>query len=405
MGIYKTTEAFKKIMRLTKPIRIVQGGKGCSKTISILQMFIFLAISKRENLVLSVVAQSLPNLKTGALRDFEKLLKDMGLYDKFHVNRTDKTFTYGSNIIEFFSVDTESSRLGSRRTHLYINEMDGIKFDTFLELQGRTAEFTIGDFNPRRRFWGTEDLKGDPSVDYIVLNYLDNVYIPEQELESIMFFKRKADETNSPYWINKWRVLGLGELGVVDGVIFEEGSEWNIIEKIPEEARYLGAGLDFGFTHVTAIVKLYQWLDEGGRKCIIMKLALFEKELTAPMIANRIKADDELMSSVITCDSARPEMVSEIRQYGCPVVSHRKRDVMSGIDLMHSYPMFVTEDSKEMQDELRAYSYAKDRSGRSLGVPNKSQDVDNSIDAARYAFEKFVSLASNRKNVLKWVTV
>ena len=404
MGIYKTTRAFKKIMRLSKPIRIIQGGKGCSKTISILQIFIFLAISKHQNLILSVVAQSLPNLKSGALRDFIKLLKDMDLYDKFEYNKTDKTFTFGSNVVEFFSVDGESSRLGSRRTHLYINEMDGIKFDTFLELQGRTSVFTIGDFNPRRTFWGTEELKGDPNVDYIVLNYLDNECIPEQELESIMFYKRKADETNSPYWVNKWRVLGLGELGVVDGVIFEEGTDWNVISKVPEEARYLGAGLDFGFTHVTAIVKLYEWMDEAGRKCIIMKQSLFKAGMTSPMIAKIINDDPELLSSVITCDSARPEMVSEIRGYGCPVTSHRKRDVMSGIDLMHSFPKYITQDSEDMLEEFRSYAYAKDRAGKSLGVPNKTADVDNSIDAARYAFEKFVSLSQNRKNILKWIT-
>ena len=405
MGVYKTTTAFKKIMRLRKPIRIIQGGKGCSKTISILQMFIFMVISTKNDLIMSVVAQSLPNLKSGALRDFEKLLKDMGLYSKFQINKTDKTYTYGSNVIEFFSVDGESSRLGSRRTHLYINEMDGIKFDTFLELQGRTSEFTIGDFNPRRAFWGTDELKGDPNVDFIILNFKDNEYIPEQELESIMFYKRKADETNSPYWINKWRVLGLGELGVVDGVIFEEGADWNELEKLPEEARYLGAGLDFGFTHVTALMKLYEWMDGAGRRCIIIHQSLFKAGMTSPMIANHIKADPELMSAVITCDSARPEMVAEIRQHGCPVTSHKKRDVMSGIDLMHSFPKFITSSSVETLEEFRSYAYAKDRSGKSLGVPNKAADVDNSIDAVRYAFEKFVSLASNRKNILRFLKV
>lgn len=404
MGIYKTTSAFKKIMRLNKSIRVVQGGRSSSKTISILQMFIFLAISKRENLIISVVAQSLPNLKSGALRDFDKLLKDLGLYDKFEINKTDKTYTYGSNLIEFFSVDGESSRLGSRRTHLYINEMDGIKFDTYLELQGRTSDFTIGDFNPRRRFWATEELKGDPSVDYLILNYKDNEYIPKQELEGIMFYKRKAEETNSPYWLNKWRVLGLGELGVVDGLIFEEGNDWDVIENLPEEARYLGAGLDFGFTHVTAIVKLYEYMDSTNRRSIIMKQSLFKAGLTAPMIANHIKGDIELMSSVITCDSARPEMISEIRLHGIPVTSHKKRDVMSGIDLMHSFPKFITADSEDMIQEFRSYSYAKNRSGENLGVPNKSADNDNSIDAARYAFEYFVSLSKNRHNILRFVS-
>jgi phage terminase large subunit len=146
-------------------------------------------------------------------------------------------------------------------------------------------------------------------------------------------------------------------------------------------------------------------MDGAGRRCIIMKQNLFKAGMTSPQIANHIKNDPELMSSVITCDSARPEMVSEIKAHGCPVTSHKKRDVMSGIDLMHSFPKFITEDSTEMKDEFRAYSYAKDRTGKSLGVPNKSQDVDNSIDAARYAFEYFVSLGKTRTNILKFVNV
>mgnify|MGYP003640711604 CR=1 FL=1 len=404
MSIYKTTTAFKKIATMKNPIRIVQGGKGCSKTISILQLFIFYMISNRENLILSVVAESLPNLKSGALRDFDKILKDMGLYEKFEVNKTDKTYTYGSNLIEFFSVDGESSRLGSRRTHLYINEGDNIKFDTFLELQGRTSDFTIIDFNPRRSFWAHEELDGQPNVDFIILNYLDNEYIPEQELESIMFYKRKWDETGSPFWQNKWRVLGLGELGVVDGVIFEEGSDWDIVDTIPEEARYIGAGLDFGFTHVTAIVKLYETMNDSGDRTIIMHQSLFKAGMTTPRIVQHIKQDVELMDSAITCDSARPEMINEMRAYGCPVVSHKKRDVMSGIDLMHTYKKMITRSSEEMIDEFRSYSYAKDRSGKSLGVPNKSADVDNSIDATRYAFERFLSQYRNRTNQLKWVS-
>jgi len=142
-GQFQTTTAFEKICNLNKDVRIVQGGKGSSKTISILMLFILLAISKRQGLILSVVAESMPNLLSGALRDFEKILKSWGLYDKFEINNTRHIYQYGSNLIEFFSVDGEGSRLGSRRTHLYINEADSVKFATYIELYSRTSDFTI----------------------------------------------------------------------------------------------------------------------------------------------------------------------------------------------------------------------------------------------------------------------
>lgn len=404
MSKYKYSRAFEKIAKMQAPLRVIQGGKGCSKTISILQLFILLAISKEENLILSVVAESLPNLKTGAHRDFKMILADMGLEEAFKENKTDRTYVYGTNTIEFFSVMGESSRLGSRRTHLYVNELTGLNLETFIHLKDRTSVFTIVDYNPSFEFFIHTDYIGEPDVEFLKLNYEDNAYIPDQELASIMDYKRRAEETGSPFWVNKWRVLGLGELGVTDGVIFNQGTDWEIVEDVPEGARYLGAGLDFGFTHVSAIMKLYEYDNpDMNSRCVILKQALFEAALTASQIAGRIQNDPELMSSVIVADSARPEMIREIASYGVPVMSHRKNLVQEGLDLMHQFWILITADSLETIGEWRQYAYAKNRQGKSLGVPNKAADVDNSADAARYAFEYFLSNANNKINRLRFI--
>ncbi|OAB78784.1 hypothetical protein ULVI_09385 [Cochleicola gelatinilyticus] len=353
-------------------------------------IFIYIAISKRNNTVLSIVTESLPNLKTGAIRDFENLLRDMGLYSKFEINQTDRTYKFGSNIIEFFSVQGESNRLGSRRQYLYINEADSITYDTFLALKARTDK-TYLDFNPKKKFWVHTELENDDKVDFIKLTYLDNEFIPKSELESILWYKNKYEETGSKYYLNKWKVFGLGELGVVEGGIFEEDKDWSIISELPEEARYIGSSCDFGFSHVTAIVKLYRYYDK-----IIIDESLFKSSLTTPRIAKHIKNDSELLSTAIPCDSSRPEQVKELRSYGIPCISHKKRDVLSGIDLMHSFEILITSSSENVIDEFRNYCYATDKNGVSLGVPNKSMDKDNSIDAARYGFEYFLS--NTRKN-------
>jgi len=404
MGQYKYSRAFFKIAKMKAALKIVQGGKGCSKTISILQIFIALAMSKRENLIISVVAQSLPNLKSGALRDFEKILKDMQVMDKWKVNKTDKTYTFGSNMVEFFSVDGESSRLGSRRTHLYVNEADGIRRETFVELWSRTSSWTIIDYNPRREFWAHTDFMDEPDVEFIKLNYLDNEFIPKKELDAIMMFKRKYEESGSKYWENQWRVLGLGELGVVDGVIFEEDKDYLVIDKIPEDAEYIGAGLDFGFTHPTTIMKLYKSVDTFGEDHVIIHQSLFKAGMFTPQIAMHIKGDVDLMSSIIVADSARPEMIREMRGMNIPIVAHKKGNVMAGIDLMHSIKIYITASSEESIEEFRSYAYATNRAGENLGVPNKAADVDNSIDAARYGIEYFLSKGRSRTNKLRWIS-
>lgn len=409
MNKYKTTTCFSKLVTALKSYRkiILQGGQGSSKTTSILQAFIFICMSKDRDLILSVVGDSMPNLKTNPIRIFEKLLRDMGVYSDFKINETDKTYKHikTGNIIEFFSVDTETSRLGARRSHLYVSEADGIQFDTYLALAGR-SRVVIMDFNPRREFWAHTELVGEPGVVHLVVNYLDNEYIPEGELEMLLWYKKKAyhdpniedpAELNakgniaSKYYLNKWKVLGLGELGVAEGLILTEHEDWSIIKDLPKEAYYIGAGLDFGFSHVSAIMKLYRW-----NEFIVLKEALFRRGMTASMLAAFIKTDLELQSSVIAADESRPEIIAELQGHGLPVTGARKGagSVDLGLDLMHAHNLLVTADSENCIKEFRSYAYATDKNGKSLGVPDKAKDVDNCPDAARYGFRYFLSMTS-----------
>lgn len=387
---YKTTTAFEKICGLKKEVRIVQGGKGSSKTISILMLFILLAISKRQNLILSVVAESLPNLKSGALRDFEKILKSWGLFGQFKVNKTDRTYSFGTNMIEFFSVEGEHSRLGSRRTHLYINEADAIKFSTFIELYSRTSVFSIMDYNPRRKFWAHKELIGQPHVDFLVLNFTDNEYIPKNEKNSILWFKKKADE-GSKYFLNKWRVLGLGLLGITEGVIFEN---WNEAKAVPSDARYLGAAIDWGFTNdPTTVIKIYRY---NGK--IYVFVSLYKKGMLNSQIAKHILADPEIMNGVIIADSAEPKSIAELRTYGISVVKVNDKGILSGIAIMQEFEFVVV--GQEAVDEFTNYCWKVNRSGETLDVP--VDDWNHIIDPLRYFVVDRLAASATSGNVLKF---
>lgn len=414
MNKYLTTNTFKKlaVSLLNHNEVILQGGKGSSKTTSVLQYLIFQACSKvKSDLIISIVADTLPNLKKNAIRIFAKLLKDLSLEDDFIINGTDLTWTHKEtgSMIEFFSVQNDSSALGSRRQYLYMCESDGITFETYLAIAGR-SEYTIMDFNPKKRFWvHTEELEKKSKTELFITTYLDNPYLPEAEVEQLLWFKSKAyhnpdieDETllnqteniKSKFYLNKWLIFGKGLLGVAEGLIFPQYESWNMIDELPKEASYIGSSCDFGFSHVTAIVKLYEY---NGK--IIIHESLFKKGMIAPRIAEHILRDPQLLHTAIPCDSSRPEQIAEIRSHGCPVISHSKGDVLSGIDLMHSYDILITKSSINVIDEFNSYEYATDkRTGESLGVPNKSMDKDNSIDAARYGFEYFLSRAITRLN-------
>ncbi|WP_339875202.1 PBSX family phage terminase large subunit [Olleya marilimosa] len=393
MKNFQFTTTFKKIGKLTQPLRVVNGGQGAGKTIAILQQFILLAIGLKTDLTISIVAETLPNLKSGAIKDFEELLKSMKVKSKFKVNQTDRTYVCGSNKIEFFSVDGEASRLGSRRTHLYVNEADNIKLDTFLALQGRTSEFTIIDYNPRRRFWAHEHFIGDEGVDFINVTFLDNEFLPEGEVNSILRYKRKAEETGSKYWINKWKVYGLGQLGIADGLVFEN---WTEIKELPEGAKYLGAGLDFGFSNdPTALTKIYRYGDK-----IILVESLYQKGLLNSAIARHILNDDELTSGIIICDSAEPKTIAELRTYNIPLMGVKKvkGSILSGIGIIQEHHLLLL--GENLVKEFENYTYQKDRSGESLGVPIDSWN--HLIDGIRYFFMERLSKASNNGFSLKW---
>lgn len=404
-SIFKTTTAFEKICGLNKEVRIVQGGKGSSKTISILMLFILLCISKRKNLILSVVAESLPNLKSGALRDFEKILKAWGLYGQFKVNKTDRTYSYttdvfdkkgnkigeNTNVIEFFSVEGEGSRLGSRRTHLYINEADFIKFSTYIELQGRTSMFTIMDYNPRRKFWAHKELIGQPHVDYLVLNFTHNEYIPENEKKSILWYKAKAD-AGSSYFLNKWRVLGLGLLGITEGVIFQN---WEKGEKVPEGAKYLGGAIDWGFTNdPTTVTKFYR---HNGK--VIIFQSLYRRGMLNSQIAKHVKDDKELFGGIIIADSAEPKSIAELKSYGIKIMKVKDKDILGGINIMQEFEYIVI--GKDAVEEFENYSWKMNKSGENMGIP--IDDWNHVIDGARYLITTLLSNSSQVGNSFKVV--
>lgn len=390
-GQYKTTTAFEKICELEKEVRIIQGGKGSSKTISILMLFILLAISKREGLILSVVAQSMPNLLSGALRDFEKILKSWGLYDKFKINHTRHTYEFGSNLIEFFSVDGEASRLGSRRTHLYINEADFIKFTTYIELYSRTSGFTILDYNPRRKFWVHKELIGEDHVDYLVLNFTHNEFIPEKEKKAIFWFKKKADE-GSKYFQNKWRVLGLGLLGITEGIIFEN---WKEAKVVPPDAKYLGAALDWGFSgDPTGIVKIYRYNNK-----IYLKESLYKKGLLNSHIAKHIQADKELFNGIIIADAAEPKSIAELKTYGIKIKKSDVKDIDFGISVIQEFELVVV--GANAVEEFENYSYKFNKAGEQLGIP--IDDWNHIIDPTRYFFAEMLAKSSMTGGDLKFV--
>jgi phage terminase large subunit len=250
--MYAETTATHKVKALTKRIRIVQGGTSASKTISTLLFLIAKAQSDKRPTTTSIVSESFPHLKRGAIRDFLNIMQEHKYFKDHLWNKTDSTYTFetGSKI-EFFSVDQPGKVRGPRRDRLFCNEADRINYETFDQLEVRTKEFVMLDYNPTAEFWAqTELVAKRTDVEFIILTYKDNEALDASIVAAI------EQRQNNKSW---WRVYGLGLLGEVEGRIYKG---WTQIDEVPQEAKLLRRWLDYGYSNdPTASGDVYKWND------------------------------------------------------------------------------------------------------------------------------------------------
>jgi len=382
------TTAIKKLRKLTKRIKKIPGGTSAGKTYGVLPILIDKAA--RNNLLeISVVSESIPHLRKGAIKDFLKIMRATGRYIDGNWNRTLLTYHFISgSYIEFFSADQEDKVRGPRRNILYINECNNIKFETYHQLAIRTDLEIWLDYNPSNEFWINTELKDDEDSEEITLTYKDNEGLSLsiiKEIEKALkkgFYKYQdldftelfaENNIKNGYWSNWWRVYGLGLIGNLEGVIF---NNWKIIDNLPEDAILIGYGLDFGYTNdPTAIVEVYKW---NGQR--ILNEICYQKELTNSQIAKRIN-----QRLPCYCDSAEPKSIAELKKLGIRSIGVKKGpgSVNFGIQIMQTNEYLVTSQSVNLISEFRKYSWDKDKQ-TGLKVNKPIDDFNHAIDAVRY---------------------
>lgn len=358
-----TTNVFSKLLKANTRLIISQGGTSSSKTYSTLQL-LFLIAFKKQGTHISIVSETLPHLKRGAMRDFFKILKNDNLYHEKYHNKTQNIYNVGNSIIEFFPADSSEKVRGARRDYLFINECDNINFETFNQLEVRTKYQIYLDYNPSREFWVHENLL-KPEIDYTFIKstYKDNPYLDANIIKSIES-RRYTD-------LNWWRVFGEGELGFSESLIF---THWRQTKNIPDGN--IAYGLDFGYNHPTALIKV---TEHDGK--FYAEQLIYESHLTNQQLIERLKQLNINRSAEIFADYSRPESIREIYLAGFNIKDANK-DVKKGIDSVKSKELFIHENSVDLIKELRSYSWKKDRNEKLLEEPVKT--MDDGCDALRY---------------------
>jgi phage terminase large subunit len=379
--MFRRTTSINKILSLKKRIKIIQGGTSAGKTFGILPILID-KCTKEKGLEVSVVAETIPHLKRGALKDFLKIMKWTNRYFEDRYNASDRIYKFANgSSIEFFSADDSTKLRGARRDILYINECNNVTFEAYNELAIRTKKEVYLDFNPANEFWVHKELKSEPDADFIILTYKDNEALDESIIKQIERNREKAK--TSAYWSNWWKVYGLGEVGSLEGVVF---NNWKEIDTIPPEAKLLGIGLDFGYTNdPTAIIEVYQY--DGKR--IVNEIAYQTGMLNSDI--------SKLLPSgvIIYADSAEPKSIAEIKRFGKMIkgVTKGKDSIHYGIDVMQRQDYLVTKSSTNLIKELRNYCWDTDKNGTRLKKP--IDNYNHAIDALRYHEMESIGINSN----------
>lgn len=358
---------------------INQGGSSSSKTFSILQLLTHIANSRKVEI--DVCGESMPHLKRGVLRDLPSVFDQFGLNFEMMLNRSDHFITFESGAkMNFIALDNPGKARGARRDILFINEANLIPYETVEQLIIRTHETVFIDYNPTQAFWVHNEIipKNPERALLIKSTYKDNQFLPQAEIDELE--SRRGDGNN-----NFWRVYGLGELGIAEGLVFENVTARTITDEELSRFNEVYQGIDWGYIHPFVFVKCC-YDDENKILYVWDEVHQSRLSLQASMDAVRNK---QVYGDIIA-DSANPQSIGEFWDNGFSIFPANKtpgsRDF--GYRWLQSLNEIVIDPVRcpNTLHEFLTMEYLKDKNGKYIN--DYPKECDDAIDAIRYAMER-----------------
>ena len=342
---------------------INEGGSRSSKTYSLCQLMIIYCL-QNNNKVVSVIRKTFPALRATVLRDFIEILKEIGLYKQEAHNKSEHIYTFANgSMIEFFSVDDEQKIRGRKRDVAWCNEANELYFDDFTQLNMRTEDKLIFDYNPSDSASWLYELPAEESIK-IKSTYKDNPFLPDSIKAQIEDLAR-TDEA-------LYQIYALGEKAISKSNIY---SNWSFVAHRPSKFVKYVYGLDFGYNHPSALMRVY-YCDND----IYIEPVIYESYLTTTMLIEKLGTLGIEQTVSILADYSRPEIIQEMNIAGYDVQNANKV-VKKGIDNLKSFGV-ICQDDKALRREYENYKWKK------IGDFITDEPVklfDDAMDAIRYA--------------------
>ncbi len=353
-----------------KRLLLFQGSARSGKTWNIL-IWLVLHLLQNPNKTLSIVRKTLPALKGSVLRDLKEILEQLNIYESERWKKQDGYYELkNGSIIEWFSTDEEQKLRGRKRDILFVNEANEITRDEYTQLVIRTTGQIIMDYNPSDLESYIYDLiETEKDIVFHKSTYKDNPFLTKEVIKEIESLKEKDT--------NLWRVFGLGERGVSTTNVF---NTFHIIEDFPIDGGKVIRALDFGYNDPTALVEVRK-IDDT----LFVKELLYSRGLTSDDLVYKIQELAIEPTDDLWCDSARPEIIEDLKRKRINAKPVKKHTILHGVDLIKRHKVYIHKDSTNIIDEFNSYKWKTNKDGKVLDVPE--DDNNHAIDSIRYCLE------------------
>lgn len=251
-------------------------------------------------------------------------------------------------------------------------------------LKHRFFDELVGHDDMGKPLYVTRDkpISDDGNILAMTTNYTCNEWLDDSDKKLFETMKK-----NNP---RRYRVAGLGEWGMVDGLVYENWEEANFDAKeIAKRPNVKSAfGLDFGYTNDPSAL-VCSLIDEKKKEIYVFD-EMYKKGLTNRMIYDEIVSMGYAKEKIIA-DSAEPKSITELRDLGLYRVHAARKgkdSILNGIQFIQNYKIYIHPKCVNFLTEISNYVWDKDKFGNTLNKP--IDDFNHGLDAWRYSLEGFV---------------
>jgi phage terminase large subunit len=355
------------------------GGAGSGKSYACADKLIMRAITERGHR-LCAFRKVARTVKRSVFALLVERIAHWGLTDMTALNRTDYTIKF-QNKSEIWCMGLdEQEKLKSimGMSSAWVEEATEFTSDDLnqinLRIRGETPGYkqimySFNGISARHHLKGRLfDNPASASTETLVTTFNDNDYIDDEYKAELEEMGRKSANFKAVYVDGGW--------GVLEGVIYAGF----VFDDYPESFNDTFYGLDFGFNHPSALIRVDMHDGEAYITEEIYESGWTTADLIAEMDRLEISKD-----AIIYCDAAEPDRIEEIRRASYSVQSAYKGQgsVRAGIDFCQSLTLHSTQNNVNLNGEIQSYAWRTTRDGSPMDEPIKIHD--DAMDAMRYA--------------------